>query len=251
MKTIDAYWDTRSLRKRTLEILVEQDDRISDVTRVLRGDRESEYLVVKTDPGAFELSQFLALEGFVFAECSLEVFLNLRNYKMPRLAQRYSKDISYRKADDISKGLIYQQIKKGIFNTDRIALDKRFGRHISADRYVNWIEDEIERGADLYHVFFQNDEEVGFFVIKESVPGVEANPFLAGLYDEYKSSGLGMNVVVGIEVEEALRRGLKRMRTHVSSNNVSMLNLYEYMGYHVSRIQNVYVKHTDDMDWSS
>lgn len=245
MKIINAYWDTRSLGRKTLEVLVEPGDGVLDVAEALHGDNESQYIVVKTEPGVFELSQFLTSEGFMFAECSLEVLLNLRRYEMPKLAQRYMEDISCRRSDDSSKEMIFQRIKEGVFDTDRIALDGHFGQGVSAARYLNWIEDEMRSGANLYHVFFQ-DEEVGFFVLKEVIPGIEANPFLASLYNGYKGSGLGMCVVVGVEIEEALRRGIKRMRTHVSSNNVNVLNLYEHMGYHVSRIQNVYVKHVDD-----
>lgn len=244
MKIIDAYWDTRSLQKRTAEVVVEKGDRLKEVSSALEGLHGYEYIVVKTEVGQQDLSSLLAQRGFTFAECSLEVLLNLRMYEMPELARRHAGDIRYRRATDDSKGIIYKQIGKDIFDTDRVALDRCFPKGISAIRYRNWIEDELSRGSDLYHVFFR-DEEVGFFVMKETIPGVEANPFLASLYDGFKSSGLGMNVVVGVEIEEAKRRGMRRLRTHVSSNNVAVLNLYEFMGYHVSHVQNVFTKHAE------
>lgn len=246
MQITDAFWDTRSLNKKTLELAIDRDDAPEDITNALAQAEADgyEYIVAKAAPGNLRLNQLLEENGFTFAECSLEVLIHLRTFTMPKLAQRFADDITYDVATTDSRARIYDEIRCGIFDTDRIALDGHFPEGVAATRYVNWIEDELERGADLYHVFFRGDE-VGFFVFKETVPGVEANPFLAGLYDKYKSSGLGMNVVVGVETLEAQRRGLKRVRSHVSSNNVAVLNLYEYMGYHVSDIQNVFVRHTD------
>lgn len=244
MQLTDAFWDTRSLKKKTLEISIEKGHDLEDVLRALvQAESDGyEYIVAKTATGDMRLNRLLEEKGFTFAECSLEVLINLRNFEMPRLASRFAEDITYKLADQDSRQRIYDEIRSGIFDTDRIALDPAFPEGVAAERYVNWIEDELQRGASLYHVFFRNDE-VGFFVFKERIPGVEANPILAGLYEPYKQSGLGMNVVVGVGATEALRRGCKRVRSHVSSNNMPVLNLYEAMGYHVSDIQNVFVKH--------
>lgn len=246
MQIIDAFWDTRSLEEKTCEIYIDNADTLEDTRYALESaiGEGFRYIVAKTPTGNIQLNRLLEENGFAFAECSMEVLVNLRSFEMPKLAQRFADDISYEAATADSRWRIYDEIRKGLFDADRIALDSYFAQGVAARRYVNWIEDEIGRGADLYHVYFRG-EEVGFFVFKETIPSVEANPFLAGLYERFKSSGLGMNVVVGVEAQEALRRGMKRVRSHVSSNNIAVLNLYEYMGYHVSDIQNVFVKHVE------
>ena len=54
--------------------------------------------------------------------------------------------------DDISE--LFTQITSGLFETDRIYIDKKFGPNFSALRYVNWISDEINKGAKLYKLLY-------------------------------------------------------------------------------------------------
>lgn len=242
VSVVDAFWDTRSLGISCCEIKITQDDTLDDIVAALGEAEGYGYSVAKVVSGRPDVYKILESHEYSFVECSWEIELDLLNFHMPEVAIPLSEHVHYEQADDESKFRIYSEIEKGIFNTDRISLDEHFSVDIASRRYINWIEDELKRTAKLYHTFFM-EKEVGFFAQFESVPGVEVYPFLAGLYNDYKNSGLGLNVVVGAPVDEALKRGCARSRTYASSNNSSILKLNELYGYRIADVWNVFVKH--------
>lgn len=242
VKTVDAFWDTRSLGVRTAEISFEMDDGLESLNEALSFANDYQYVVAKVASGNTEMLTALQQVGFSFIECSIEVTIDLRTLELPRMAKRFDQHITVEQATDVSKERIFTRIRNGLFDTDRIALDPAFSADIAARRYVNWISDELERGGELYHVFYKGDE-AGFFSYKETDPGVEAFPFLAGLYEEFKTSGIGLNIAVATPAQFAKERGCRRIRTYVSSNNVPILRIHEMLGYTVSNIRYVLVKH--------
>lgn len=242
MRTIDAFWDTRSLGVKTAELDFDAEDGIDEVRAALSFAGEYVYVAAKVQSGNMVVLGALQDAGFRFVECSIELTIDLKSFELPRMAKRFDEHITIQKADDASKERIYQHIRDGIFDTDRIALDPEFSKEIAEQRYVNWIEDELARGGELYHVFYKGDE-AGFFSYKETIKGVEAFPFLAGLYNEFRTSGIGLNVAVGTEAQFARDRGCKRIRTYVSSNNLPILRIHEILGYGVSNIKSVLVRH--------
>lgn len=245
MKVIDAFWDTRSLGVKSAEIEIEEADTIEDVDQILSSIEKYEYVVAKVAAGCADAALHLQARGFAFIESSIEVEIDLRELAFPRFVERFDKYITCRKASTESEGSIFSHVAEGLFTTDRVYLDPAFDDDLAAKRYLNWIRDEQSRGAELFHVYYK-DEEVGFFVYKETVPGIEAYPFLAGLYNEWKSSGLGANVVVAIEMKEAKSRGCKRLRTFVSSNNLPILKIHELFGCQIKNIRNVFVRHEQE-----
>lgn len=242
MKVIDAFWDTRSLGVKTGEIEFQADDMLGDFQDVLHAMHTFQYIAAKVPTGRMDIVEALEDKGFAFAECSIELLVNLDQFELSGISKRFASKISCQKANEATKSRIYKEIEKGIFDTDRIFLDPKFANGLAAKRYINWIEDELARGGDVYHVYYK-DQEAGFFSYKEPIPGVEAWPFLAGLYDGFKTSGLGANIVVGIEAEEAKRRGCSRIRTYVSSNNMPILRIHQMLGYTINDIRYVFTRH--------
>lgn len=242
MKVLDAFWDTRSLGVRSAELEIVETDTIDAIDYALSSVEEYQYVVAKVAAGCAGSALYLQSKGFAFIESSIEVEADLGELSFPRFVERFDKYITCRKASSGSEHSILSHVAEGLFTTDRVYLDPSFNDDLAASRYINWIKDEQSRGAELFHVYYK-DDEVGFFVYKESVPGVEAYPFLAGLYNDWKSSGLGANVVVAIEMKEAQRRGCKRLRTFVSSNNLPILKIHELLGCRIRNIRNVFIKH--------
>lgn len=242
MKTIDAYWDTRSLGVRCGQVVFSAGDSADQLSDAMEFARDYDYMVAKLPTTCIDLVPPLEQRGFTFAECSFEVVLRLRDARSSVLMQRVANQMEIKQADSKLKEEIYNQISKGIFDTDRVALDSLFGPQYAAQRYINWIEDELKKDGSLYYVAYKG-EGVGFFSYKEPRPGIEAWPFLAGVFRGQGRNGIGSNVALDASRIVAQERGCKRIRTYVSSNNPSILRAQIAYGYQVEKIEYVFVQH--------
>lgn len=90
------------------------------------------------------------------------MFLDVRNYRLSALEQRFNSQIHYRKLsaqDELDR--FEAELDKGLFNTDRIYLDPNFTKVRAAHRYKCWIKDEMERGAELFEIAYK-EHAIGF-----------------------------------------------------------------------------------------
>ena len=239
MKIIDAFWDTRNLGVRCAELVFSVGESIpasNDLKTALAG---YEYIAAKVPAGNTEIADFLQREGFTFAECSIGFEHDLGSIGDDELASRQMR-MTHRLARDGEEEYILGRIEQGLFCTDRSYLDPFFGHGLAARRYVEWLKDELARGAQLYDVFFDN-AKVGFFSYKEIEEGV-SYPFLIGLYPENRGRHLSANLV-----SESLllsrERGCHLSRTVVSSNNIAIIKAQEAAGSRIYRIHYVLTKH--------
>lgn len=242
MKMVDAVWDTRSLGVRCGQIVFAEGDGVDQINEALSFSEDYDYVVAKLPVSCVDSVPLLEKNGFSFVECSIEVVLKLRDARPSVLMQRMASQMRVKEADDALKREIYRQIECGIFDTDRVALDPVFGPRRAARRYINWIEDELQKNASLYYVTYKGSG-VGFFSYKETVPGVEAWPFLAGVFKNCRRSGIGSNVALDASRAIAQQRGCTRIRTYISSNNPSIFRAQMAFGYQVERMEYVFVRH--------
>lgn len=242
MQTVDAYWDTRSLGVKCGQIIFSEKDGAAALEEATSFSRDYDYVTAKMPTSCVGLIPALERQGFSFAECVFEVVLKLRDARPSLLMKRMAGQMGAQEADDNLKQEIFNQIREGIFDTDRVSLDSKFGEGRAAQRYINWIEDELERGGLLFYVTYKG-EGAGFFSYKEPKPGVEAWPFLAGVFKEYRGSGIGSNVSLDASRMVAQQRGCSRIRTYVSSNNPAILRAQIAYGYQVERMSYVLVRH--------
>lgn len=242
MKIVDAYWDTRSLGCKCGEIDFDGNESTDEIVEALNSASVFDYLVIKIPVNHLEIQEIVQNKDFHFCESSFEITMKLSEARSTRMIDRISKDIHLERANSTTKLKIYEEILKGTFETDRISLDPAFGKKIAAKRYINWIEDELKKSGSLYHIFYK-DEEVGFFSYKETIPGIEAWAFLAGIYEEFKTSGLGVSFLLDSTRKYALSRNCKRIRTFVSSNNLPILRAHIAYGFNIKSIKNVFTKH--------
>lgn len=242
MRFIDATWDTRSLGIPCAELVFDVSDEESSIDEAESLCAEYSYVAAKVPSGKTDLSLQLQSHGFTYIETSIELTIQLNSVTVPPVIARIEPLITSRVADDDGVNRILSKVDAGVFNTDRIFLDPHFSHAVAARRYVNWMIDEIEQGSMLYHVIYQ-EKEIGFFGYKERIPCIEAYPFLAGMYDEWLTSGLGANAVGLVPIREAQKHGCKRIRTYVSSNNLPVLRLHEILGYRISGLSDVFVRH--------
>lgn len=238
MRIVDAVWEKRNLGVDTVEFVVEETDRAEDIIPIIKNN-EKGYNVVKI-PSTMSALNFVMYElGYVYVEGMCNLVHNLKpNYTS--LQKRFSDSVDYRKMDGNDHDRLFSEIEKGMFRTDRIAIDPKFGIGVSNRRYINWLKDEIDKGTDIYKLIYKNDD-IGFFSFKETEPGVYF-PFLVGVYEAYSRSGLGF-VTSMKPIDEAIKRNGKKISTYVSTNNRPPLVQDIDLGYTINKIQTVFVKH--------
>ena len=248
MKVIDAVWEIRNLGKKTIEITIERADINPFIpTKLLENIEEqrsyynAKYVVVKSDTRHPQVNIFLSKSGFILIENQIGLKLNRED---AIATYENNKDlfegVDYKLADKDDIDLIVSEIKKGIFTTDRIALDSNFGIEIANNRYALWLQDELQRGAIAY-LTTHNGRPFGFGIIKKA--GLNnIDDLLGGLFvgSENKNQG---SLFKFANLKIFIDLGFDKAKTHVSSNNPNILQLHEMFGYKIINIKNVFIKH--------
>lgn len=242
MKIVDASWEERNLGVTCYEVTIEKDDCLQQVQDGLAQLNFVQYLVVKVDAPNVDAHFLLAKLGFTFIEASINMFLNVRNYRLSTLEQRINSQIYYHElVTQEEQWRLEAELDKGLFYTDRIYLDSNFTKAQAANRYKYWIRDEIKRGAELFEIVYK-EYAIGFFVQKQ-LDEKTYYPFLAGLYlGSQEKIGLGFSVLAK-PIEDVIQRGGKYISTYVSSNNLPIVKLHAQLGFLPNKIYNVFVKH--------
>jgi hypothetical protein len=240
MKIINAFWEKRNLGVDCIEVNLEQSDSIKDVQDVIIKHEKIEYQVFKIPTGNINFVKELSEKGFCFIETIFEVKLDIDKYSIPENIERFNKKITYKPISKNDLVKLEVEINKGIFNTDRVALDPEFGIDYASRRYFNWIKDENEKCNCMFEILY-NDKPLGFFGLKEI--GVNSyDNFLAGLYINDNSMGLGFSIL-SKSIEETKNRMGKHLTTHISSNNLPVIRIYTQFGFIPTNISYIMVKH--------
>ncbi len=238
MKIVDAVWDTVNLGKKTYEITIDNSDPIESIEKSL-ADVDGEYLVVKIQSDNVPVSMLLQSLGYYFVEEQVLMEHDLKIVARSSLMQRLYDSMTYSIMTDPEVEMLISEVQNGLFSTDRISLDPKFGQEYSVRRYVNWIRQLRQNGAFLYSLKYKGDYE-GFVILKESKKDNEYESVLGGAYQKYRCSGLGL---VQKEQEIVRERGGKRLYTTVSTNNVGQLKALVFNGYSLAKVTRVFVKH--------
>lgn len=241
MKIVDAAWEKRNLGVSCYEINVEKEDSFSLLTDVLE-NYKADYMVVKLPAGMVEHSFFLQDHGFYFIETMTLCQYNLqRPINLSPLQQRMVSDFTYQEMKEEDLQELFEEIKKGMFHTDRVALDPFFTSDQSTNRYIGWIKDELQHQSSIYKVENKKGQSVGFFGYKEVRKDTGCS-FLGGLYTAKKNLGLGTNLHY-YAWQEGKKRGHKRFDALFSSNNRGATVVSMSLGYMLEEQYYVFVKH--------
>ncbi|MDR2650723.1 MAG: hypothetical protein LBC68_00180 [Prevotellaceae bacterium] len=240
MKIIDTYWEKRNLGLDCKEIIFEDSDDIQTIESLQEIFENTGYIVAKLPVARYDLYEKLAEWGFVYIESSINFQINLKNAVLTPLQERLNKSITYAKMGDDDIKVLFEELDKGLFSTDRIYIDYHFSKNQAATRYKNWISDELTRGSEVYKIIYKQ-AAIGFFTFKEISHDV-CYPFLAGLYNTCNNSGLGFTVIRK-PIEEALNRGSNYISTYVSTNNLPIARVHFQQGFILHDIKNIFVKH--------
>lgn len=247
MKIIDAVWEKRNLGVNTLEIEIEdsdiaisKDDIKSKILDCIDKNK-FQYYVLKFDTRNIDLYMLMDEIGFRFAEVQFDFsicksdFLSEDHSEIERFNSLEVNEYNDEKYYDF----IISKIDEGIFATDRIALDPYFGKQISNMRYANWVRDLAGKDGYSIYIATSDGKEVGFSLnkyIDKTCYGL-----LGGVFKEYQSSGLGLFLHY-VDLNKVFEK-YDAMKTTLSSNNIKVINLWQYFSAKMSRIRYVYVKH--------
>lgn len=240
MQITDAVWEQRNLGVSCYEIKIEHQDTLEDVSRKYSGLAEKQYMVVKIPSSCnWAISYFQGL-GYKFIEAAVNLEHNLNQIPVsPRIKKVFDK-CTYSLMNESDISFLKSEIDKGIFKTDRIYLDPEFKSGRSAQRYKYWLEDLIASGQIPQKVCYNNDT-VGFFLSKEIKPNIY-DGILAGTYGDYEGTGLGVCIQY-MGLEYAVKHKAKKYLGHVSGNNISVLKALVSLGFGITEIEYVFVKH--------
>jgi len=236
---IDAIWEKRNLGVTCVEATVEPADTPA-VIRSRLAEVDAQYVVVKLPAGRADAMFCLSELGYAFIEASIHVTWKVAPLELSGLQRRLADSTGHVLMDDDDKQVLWSELRKGIHDTDRVSLDPHFAKERAAERYVGWIQDEIERGTDVYKLTYK-DQAIGYFTMKNLGEGVYY-PFLAGLYASHASSGLGFIVPYKPMCEVAARGG-RAISTHISTNNERAIRIHVSLGFSFGQVTYIYVKH--------
>ena len=245
MKIVDAFWEERNLGVTCYELELEASDSLAEVAAELDGLTQRQYMVAKIPSVRFDLVQLFQSKGYSFIETSIKLELNFKKlgYKPPEFPDRLQKiceKCSCEIMDEADLAQLSAEIKKNMFDTDRIFIDPVFTKEQAARRYDLWIKDLIKQGDIPYKVVLDN-KTVGFFSDKTISPKLSQG-VLGGVYADYRDTGMGI-VYNYAHFMFCLERGIKKIVTSVSSNNPEVLRLHTLFGAEIKRLAYVFIKH--------
>jgi hypothetical protein len=124
-----------------------------------------------------------------------------------------------------------------MFVTDRVAIDPRFGIYKSAERYIGWIHDVIDRGGQLFSISFKS-KNVGFFLFQRD-QGVMKG-VIGGIFrtQNYPGCGVALNYT---QIIEAKNQGCHLLQGAFSSNNPSLYKINQLLGARLTESYYVFV----------
>ncbi len=240
MKIIEAFWEKRNLGVSCTEISIEKEDTVELLEEKKSNFGSAEYMVIKVPVARFDIHEYLTKNNFIFIEGSINFHLNLKEATLTKLQQRLDGEVTYAEMNSDDLEQLYEEIKKGLFKSDRILLDTYFTADQAAMRYINWIKDELSKTTQVFKIVHKN-QAIGFFTFKQIAEHV-FYPFLAGLYEKYANSGLGFTTL-SKPIEESRKRNGKFISTYTSTNNPSVVRVHTQQGFTIKELQYVYVKH--------
>ena len=241
MHILKAYWEKRNLGVSCTEINADLDDTVDDVRAAIRL-LSDDYVVAKVPVPRTDLLFFFQEAGYAVIEVTLRLRMRLRELVYPPLYKRYEKHLTFREAKEEDVCRIMLEIQAGVFATDRVSLDPRFTPDQAAIRYRNWVEEELHRSSKVYITMFKSDE-IGFSLLRNDGGGRFCGLFGA-LYSEKNKTALGFAVGLGNMIK-AKELGGTTIETTVSTNNLAALKMNLSIGYEVSDIFYVLVKHVE------
>ncbi len=242
MEIIEMPWELNNLGVSSIEFRFDGTEDIRQIDSSVYENQDYEYQVCRIPANCMDLAYFLQDNGFRYSETAFELSADLRKESLPGLYKNYLDMFDYHIADKDEILKVDEIIRRGVFDTDRIALDPFFDLEKSGRRFENWFAKELDAGSSKCYIVDAMSKDLGFFVLKEN-SNTEADSFLAALFDQ-KDKGMGFSVIY-YPLVQARKEGKKKIKTRVSSNNLNSLKTHLEIGYKLKHINYLFIKHVE------
>lgn len=239
MRVINEKLEKRNLGVETISINVDVDDEYDNVRKTI-AQTNAQYLVLKIPSIRTDLTPLASEFGYMFVEDMLFMEHDLHEITRTALQQRLYDIAKVSPMNENDFNILYNEINDGSFTFDRISNDPYFGQEIANKRFINWLNDEKNRGAEFLKVSIKG-EMSGFFTIREIESGIYTSA-LGGTFKKWRRGGLGTNVQTP---EEVKKRGGKKVVLGVSTNNMIQIRALIQNGYFPVRANHIFIKHTN------
>lgn len=244
MKIIDCFWELKNLDSRVVEISIDKED-ILDVDELLEGINNYDYAVVRVPTNRVDVNIKLAELSFTFIECQYRISKSLQSFDFSNpLVKRIIPKIQFKEIRDRNDlEIILSQMTENMFSSDRITLDQNLGPKYGLRRYSNWLVTEFENNTSKILLAYYKNNPVGFSMYRECCNNVEA--LLGGLFEKYQALGLGILTpsILFLYSLTGEEHKFDKMITSISSNNMPVIEWYNYLGFNLLNTTYVYVKH--------
>ena len=182
-------------------------------------------------PVSLENQQAMREKGFVFADRTLGVSINLRRSNLDYKSMiRIKPELICNKKDEIL------QIAKESFPVDRrfqVALN--YNDRIKDSVITGWVE-ELEE----YYACSYKGQIIGFLALKDIGEG-KAFVHLAAVMEKYRMTGAALSLYANA-ADICKSRGYSSLDGRISSFNVSVMNLYAALGAVFQAPMDVFLK---------
>lgn len=241
MRIVDCQWEKDNIGCTVFEVEIEKNDIFS--SDFLQDVPSCDYLVVKVPVGLTAFNWYLGKQRFTCAETQIKYSKHINDFDFDdRFIRKMLPRVTYRVVDRLAEaGEILERITPDMFRTDRISMDPSFGPQMGCQRYCNYLRNSIRSGQnEVIGVYFDN-HLVGFEMF--AMDGEVCHGKLGGIYPDVKIPGLGFLVACSPLLFTSDRYGARRFLADVSSNNLAVVSLYEYMHSHIESMTYVFAKH--------
>ena len=243
MKAIDCIWELKNIGEKTIEINIDKNDEI-DIKEFESLFSDYQYVVVKVPMNMIEVNSLLSSMGFLMIETQISLSKKFKDFDFSDKLIKYLYPHVY--MEEICSASVIDnlldRISDSMFSTDRIYIDKHFPLGTSSHRYKRWIKSEFEAKTSVVSKIMYDEKWVGFGM--ERLNDGCYSGLLGGVFEEYQSGGMAL-CTGGIRFIDMHKRGLtfKKLKTSISSNNVPVVEVYNYLGFKIDNLSYVFVKH--------
>lgn len=231
---IDAFWEKRNLGVSVYEVLVNEKASVDELASIyeIKGD----LIYVKVHCGNTAIIEKLSQNNFVYVENQFSIQKRLQNIIVP---EAYVKTLRFLEPDIISSledaRVIFDELDKGLFVSDRIAVDTNFSIKTANLRYKNWITDMINSGNYECAILKTKSEGVPVAFYINKYEGKVGYCILGAVFNNFKNRGLGHSFIY-FAIENSIKQNCKVLKTKISGNNVSVFNIYSSVfGFEITK----------------
>lgn len=219
---------------------VETSDHPEEITGVLESiiHMEKTYCVLKYPSICFSGGQDLTGLGFTFFESQLNFKTTKREFaRIQRDMGRHVTPRIFRLIDSSNADNLLHEFDKGIFQTDRIALNPAFGPTLANLRYKKWLISCLDKPEYRITETLWNGKPVGFGM--DRLVGDRVIGLLGANYPGFEGKLSYINGMFD-STSQYFAEGYKVFVSSVSSNNIQIIRIFEKLGFIVADIQYVF-----------